>query len=287
MAFILSVLVLGCTYAILAAGFVIIYKSSRVLNFAYADIGLVVAYSLVTMTQEMPFGHLLSIALCLLASFIGGFLIYQLLIRPMAGQPGSSLIIMTVAIGIVVQAVTILVWKCDTQSINFGWRKYYTITGNVRISSTEIVIIATSVIFYLCILAFYKYSRVGWQMRATAENVLLAARRGTNVHLIIGFSWAIGILATGIGSILLGAYSSVSLNMSHLAIKAFAVALVGGLDSVVGMFPAGLIVALAELGANYLVNPRLADAIPFIIILAVLTTRPWGLFGTQEEIERV
>jgi len=86
---------------------------------------------------------------------------------------------------------------------------------------------------------------------------------------------------------LLGSYSAVSLAMGHIAIKAFAVALVGGLDSIGGSIPAAFLIALVELGANTYINPRLADAIPFMIMLIVLLVRPWGLFGTEEEIERV
>ena len=124
-------------------------------------------------------------------------------------------------------------------------------------------------------------------MRATAENVLLAAQRAININFVMALSWGIGTFAVGVGAVLLGAFSSVSLSMTHMAIKAFAVSLVGGLDSIKGIIPAAAIVAAAELAANQYVNPRLADAIPFLIMLIVLIIRPWGLFGTEEEHERV
>lgn len=287
MAFLSSVVILGSLYAILAAGFVIIYKSSRILNFAYAEIGLIVAYVLVSCCEWIPGPPIFAIFIVLALAFGMGLAIYTLFIRPLAGQPIFSTIILTVALGIVLQSVAILIWRCETETIGFGWRGYYTMPGKIRVASTEIIIVGVAVAFFAVLAAFYKYSRIGWQMRATAENVLLAAQRGIGINMVMAISWGIGTLATGVGAILLGGYSSVSLHMGHMAIKAFAVSLVGGLDSIKGIVPAALVVAAAELAANNYVNPRLADAIPFMIMLIVLVIRPWGLFGTEEELERV
>jgi branched-chain amino acid transport system permease protein len=287
MAFLSSVVILGSMYAILAAGFVIIYKSSRILNFAHAEIGLLIAYILVTLLKVVPGPPVVSVAIVLLVAFGLGLMIHALLIRPLAGQPVFSTILLTVALGIVVQSIAVLAWKGGTETINFGWRRYYVIPPELRISSTEIIIVSSALIFFASLLSFYKYSAIGWQMRATAEKVLLAAQRGININFVMALSWGIGTFAIGVGAVLLGGYSSVSLSMTHMAIKAFAVSLVGGLDSVKGIIPAAAIVAGAELAANQYVNPRLADAIPFLIMLIVLVMRPWGLFGTEEEHERV
>ena len=98
---------------------------------------------------------------------------------------------------------------------------------------------------------------------------------------------ALGCLCGLTAALFLGANYGVSLQMGHIAIKAFAVALVGGLDSVHGIIPAAFIIALSEVIACYYINPRLGDTIPFIIMLAILIVRPWGLFGTKEDIERI
>jgi branched-chain amino acid transport system permease protein len=287
MAFLSAVVVLGSMYAILAAGFVIIYKSSRVLNFAHADVSLIIAYILVACLKIMPGPPVVSIGVVLIFSFVLGLVIYGVLIRPLAGQPIFSTILLTVALGIIIQSIVVLVWRGDTETINLGWRHYYAVSPELRISSTEIVIVATAIVFFIALLSFYKYSEFGWQMRATAEKVLLAAQRGINIYFVMALSWGIGIFAVGVGAVLLGAFSSVNPSLTHMAIKAFAVSLVGGLDSVKGIIPAAAIVAAAELAANQYVNPRLAEAIPFLIILIVLIMRPWGLFGTEEEHERV
>jgi branched-chain amino acid transport system permease protein len=287
MAFLSAVVVLGSMYAILAAGFVIIYKSSRILNFAHAQISLIIAYILVACLKVVPGPAVVSIGVVLILSFVLGLVIYGLLIRPLAGQPIFSTILLTVALGIIIESIVVLIWRGDTETINFGWRHYYAISPELRISSTEIVIVATAIVFFLALLSFYKYSKIGWQMRATAEKVLLASQRGINIYFVMALSWGLGTFAVGVGAILLGAFSSVSLSLTHMAVKAFAVSLVGGLDSIKGIIPAAAIVAAAELAANQYVNPRLAEAIPFLIMLIVLIMRPWGLFGTEEEHERV
>jgi branched-chain amino acid transport system permease protein len=287
MQFLTSVIVLSCVYAILASGFVVIYRSSRILNFAYSDVVMLIGYFSVTMFELIGGPPIISLAMVLLLSFIFGLVIYALLIRPMAGQPIFSTIILTVALGIILQSFTILVWRGELESISLGWRQYYSLFQGIRLASTEIVIIIITVSFFMALSGFYRFSRIGQQMRATAENTLLAAQRGINIYFVTALAWAIGIFATGVASILLGSNYSVSLYMGHVAIKAFSVALVGGLDSIKGIIPAAFIVALTELAANNYINPRLADTMPFIIMLMVLLIRPWGLWGTEEEIERV
>lgn len=287
MQFLTSVIVLSCVYAILASGFVVIYRSSRILNFAYSDVVMLIGYFSVTMFELIGGPPVISLAMVLLLSFIFGLVIYALLIRPMAGQPIFSTIILTVALGIILQSFTILVWRGELESISLGWRQYYSLFQGIRLASTEIVIIITTVLFFVALSGFYRFSRIGQQMRATAENTLLAAQRGINIYFVTALAWAIGIFATGVASVLLGSNYSVSLYMGHVAIKAFSVALVGGLDSIKGIIPAAFIVALTELAASNYINPRLADTMPFIIMLMVLLIRPWGLWGTEEEIERV
>ena len=205
----------------------------------------------------------------------------------MAGQPIFSIIVLTVALGIILEAVTILVWRGELESVSLGWKGYYTLIKGVRISSNEILIIITTIVFFLFLGVFYRFSKVGQQMRATAENTLLAAQRGINIYHVMAMAWTIGTFATGIAAILIGANYSVSMHMGVIAVKAFSVALVGGLDSIKGIFPAAIIIAASELSAQSYINPRLGETIPFIIMLLILLVRPWGLWGTPEELDRV
>jgi branched-chain amino acid transport system permease protein len=287
MNFLASVIVTSALYAIMASGFVVIYRASRVLNFAYGDVILLAGYLASAMTGFIGGSSVISHMIILFAAFLFGLAIYALLIKPMAGQPAYSTIILTVAFGILMQAFTILTWRGQMKSIRLPWRAYITLFGGLRLSSTEIIIVFTAIVFFVALFSFYRFSKTGRQMRASAENPLLASQRSVNIYFVTGLAWAISIFSAGLTAILSGANYGVSLFMSHVALKAFAVALVGGLDSLRGIIPAAFLIALAELTANTYVNPRLANTIPFIIMIIVLMTRPWGFFGTEEEIERV
>lgn len=287
MQFLASVVILGCLYAMLACGFIVIYRSSRILNFGYADMVMPAGYLAAASTQLIGGPPAVALSFMLVLSFAIGLAIYALLIKQMAGEPIFSTIILTVALGIVLRAMAILIWGGEMESIPFGWQAYYVLPGKIRVSSSEILVLIATTVFFFALFTFYGSSRLGQQMRATAENALLASQRGINIYFVTGFAWGIGIFATSMAGVLLGGNYSVNLEMGHVAVKAFAVALVGGLDSIGGAIPAALIVALAELAASNYVNPRLADAIPFVIMIVVLMVRPWGLFGTEEEIERV
>jgi branched-chain amino acid transport system permease protein len=287
MQFLISVIVLSAVYALLAAGFVIIRKSSRVLNFGYASIAMLLGYLTVTMINIVPGPPFVSIAITLILSFMIGLVLYGLLIRPMVGQPFFSTMILTVALGIVLDAITTLIWRGNMETISFGWKTYFPLLGGGRISSTEIISLSITIVLFMLIFGFYRFSKIGQQMRAATENTLLAAQRGINIYLLTALAWGISIFVTGTGAVVLGSNYSVSLTMGVLATKAFAVTVLGGLDSLNGTIPAAIIIAFVEMATNYYISPKLADAMPFIIMLIVLLVRPWGLFGTKEEIPRV
>ena len=151
-AFLTAVVILACMYAILAAGFVIIYKSSRILNFAHAEIGLIIAYTLVTFLRVLPGPPIVSVAVALILSFILGLVIHALFIRPLAGQPVFATILLTVALGIVLQSIAVLIWHGSTETVTFGWRHYYTVLPSVRISSVEIIVVSAAIVFFVALI---------------------------------------------------------------------------------------------------------------------------------------
>jgi branched-chain amino acid transport system permease protein len=283
----MSTIVLGAMYALLGTGFIITYKASRILNFAFADIAMFTAYFAVTLVTLIGGSGNLSFILTLFFSFLLGVVIYALLIRPMVGESILATIIVCVGLGIILNAITTIIWGGELQTIRFWWREIYHFPGGFTLDSTEIITVISTTVLFSALGSFYRFTKIGRQMRATAENILLSSQRGMSIFIINGVAWGVGILYTGIAGILFGANYGISSSMPVMALKGIAVALVGGLDSVAGAIPAALIVALSEKLAAYYVNPRLADTVPFIIMLIVLIIRPWGLLGTEEEIERV
>ncbi len=124
-------------------------------------------------------------------------------------------------------------------------------------------------------------------MRAAGQNPLLAAQRGVNLHGVYALAWSLSTFTGGLAGMLISLDSGLTGTMVIIGLKAFPAALVGGLDSLVGALVGSLIVATAEVLLIYYVNPLLADVVPFLVLIAMLMVRPWGLFGTPEELDRV
>jgi len=281
-----SIFVLASLYALLGAGFVIVYRASRILNFAHAEVVMLAAYFAVTLTAVVP-NPIVVFLVVLFSTCLLGMMVYLLLIRPLAGYSVLSAIILTVALGVVLNAVTVYGWRGRMEVIPFGWRVYFTLPGNIRMSGVEVATIGIVTVFFSVMGIFYRFSKIGQQMRATSENPLLAAQRGIRIHMLSGIAWGIGFSAAGLAAMLLGINYTVSLQMGSISVAAFVVALVGGLDSLWGTIPSAFIIAATEQLTITYINPRLAEAVPFIILLMVLVFRPWGFFGTKEELERV
>jgi branched-chain amino acid transport system permease protein len=125
------------------------------------------------------------------------------------------------------------------------------------------------------------------RLRAAGQNPLLAAQRGINLNAVYALAWALSTLTGSIAGMLLALDSGLDQTMVVIGLKAFAPALVGGLDSLFGALVGAVIVAAAEVFAIHYVDPLLSDVVPFLVLIAALIVRPWGLFGTREELDRV
>jgi branched-chain amino acid transport system permease protein len=140
---------------------------------------------------------------------------------------------------------------------------------------------------YTGLFVFLRFGRWGMRMRAAGQNPLLAAQRGINLHAVYALAWGISTLTGSIAGMLIALDSGLSSTMTIIGLKAFPAALVGGLDSLGGALIGSLIVAGAEILLIYYVDPLLSDVVPFLVLIVMLVLRPWGLFGTREELDRV
>jgi len=140
---------------------------------------------------------------------------------------------------------------------------------------------------YGALFFFLRFGRWGMRMRAAGQNPLLAAQRGINLHGVYALAWSLSTLTGALAGILMALDSGLTTSMPVIGLKAFPAALVGGLDSLAGALVGGLIVAAAEVLLIYYVDPLLSDVVPFLVLIAMLIVRPWGLFGTREELDRV
>jgi branched-chain amino acid transport system permease protein len=279
----LSGIALGAIYALVALGFVLVFKATSVLNFAHGSFLMLAAYLATTLlvTADLPFIVGLIIIAVALAGL--GVALHYSVMRWMVGKAFFSVVLVTVGMEIVIRAVILVFWgpleRGQIQKLPQGT---FNIGGAVVTYVNVIILIAAAVIV-LAFLAFFQRSRLGLHMRAAAENLEAATAMGINRNVVYASAWAIGLLMAGVGGVLYAHYSpSVNLGLSVIGLRAFPAAILGGIDSIQGAIVGGMIVALVEnIGAGYL-GAQWRDVIAFGIMFLVLLWRPSGLFGTKE-----
>jgi len=287
---VVNVIVLGSIYALIACGYVLIYRVSRVLNLAHGELMMLGAY-LVLVTASLFSDHpATALAAAILLSLVAGALVYVFLMRRMTGEMVLAAILTTVALGILIRGLVVLVWSAQqqypAQALGLP-NPSLVLLGGARISLWSAVLVLTTIAVYGALFFFLRFGRWGMRMRAAGQNPLLAAQRGINLHGVYALAWSLSTLTGALAGILMALDSGLTTSMPIIGLKAFPAALVGGLDSLAGAVVGGLIVAAAEVLLIYYVDPLLSDVVPFLVLIAMLIVRPWGLFGTREELDRV
>ena len=285
-----NTLVLASTYVLLAVGYVVVYRASRILNLAHGELMMLGGYALFTLLSVAPGRPLLAIAGTLVVSFLLGTLVYLAVMRPMAGHPIFSAVLVTISLGILFRGLAILGWTAEIRyplALMGFTTTSRRLPGGAVVFDVDLLSMLAASALHVGLWIFFARSRLGIQMRATAENPRLAAERGVNIHLVFAVSWGISTFAAGLVGILYSSQVRLDPEIGVIGLKAFPVALVGGLDSLAGVLPAGLAIALLEVLAIQYVSPLLSEVVPFLALLVMLCVRPWGIFGTAEEIERV
>ncbi|MGB7542526.1 MAG: branched-chain amino acid ABC transporter permease [Burkholderiales bacterium] len=284
-----NIAVLAAIYALISCGYVLIYRTSRVLNLAHGELMMLGAYGL-NATASLFSGHpLTAIVVAAVLAFAVGGLVYVLLMRRMTGEAVLAAVLATIALGIFLRGAMALAWTAQEQHPlgALGWSNVSIAIGEARISAVGLALVLVTAAVYAGLYAFLRYTRWGIRMRAAGQNPLLAAQRGVGLHAIYALAWGLATFTGGLAGMLIASDSALDQTMLVIGLKAFPAALVGGLDSLAGALVGSLIVATAEVLLIYYVDPLLSDVVPFFVLLAMLIVRPWGLFGTKEELDRV
>lgn len=290
MQLIVNIAVLAAIYALIACGYVLIYRVSRVLNLAHGELMMFGAYMLFTTASLFGPHPAIALATALALSLLVGVLVYVFLMRKMTGEMVLAAVLTTIALGILLRGVMILFWSAQQQypgQLLELENASLPVPGGARISTFGALLIAATVLVYGGLFAFMRFGRWGVRMRAAGQSPLLAAQRGINLHVIYALAWGLSTLTVSLAGMLLALDSGLNNTMVIIGLKAFPAALVGGLDSLVGALFGALIVAGAEVLLIHYVDPLLSDVVPFLVLIAMLIVRPWGLFGTREELDRV
>jgi branched-chain amino acid transport system permease protein len=287
-----NIVVLAAIYALIACGYVLVYRVSRVMNLAHGELMMLGAYLLLVTAAQFSGHWLVAIAAAVGLSLLTGVLVYLFLMRKMTGQMVLAAVLTTVALGILLRGVMVLVWSAQQQyparALALGVSNAaLALPGGARISLFSALLVLTTALVYGGLLAFLRFGRWGIRMRAAGQSPLLAAQRGINLHAVYALTWGLSTLTAALAGILIALDSGLDQTMAIIGLKAFPAALVGGLDSLVGALLGSLIVAAAEVLLIHYVDPLLSEVVPFLVLIAMLVVRPWGLLGTREELDRV
>ena len=284
-ALVLTIVASWGIYALLGMGIVLVYRTSRVLNIAGGELAIFVGYVTATVIQKgLPFAAAVPVGMA--AAMALGLAIFWFTIRRVMGEPPHVGLMLTVGIATILNGSMIVLFGGGLTAIPTGLAPITQI-GAARLPTPDVVAAIGAWASIAVIAVIYQLTNLGLQMRAVAERVMLSAQRGLNVDRIVALSWVIGVLAAGLAGILHGERSFVALSASVIGISAIIACLIGGMDSLKGVFVAALIVASTETLTALYIDPRYVLIAPVAILMVILIVRPWGLFGTVEDIKRV
>lgn len=286
----ISGIALGCLYALIAVGFVLILKATDILNFAQGEVIMLsafICYFLVT-TFHLPF--LLAILFTGIIAGLMGILTERLVLRPMLGEPVFAVVMVTIGLSIFLRSMAGILFGHNNLVFPSPFPKEAVKMGGIVLSQTEIWIMLATFVLIIVFFFFFKYSRMGLAMRGTADDQDVALLMGISVKQVFALIWAVSFVTAAVSGVFLANIMVINLGLSFVAISAFPAIILGGLESIPGAIIGGLAIGIIEnLAGGYLdqiVGGGVKDVTPFLVLFLVLMIRPYGLFG-KKEIERV
>jgi branched-chain amino acid transport system permease protein len=283
---------LGMIYALVAIGFVIIIKCSNAFNIAQGHFVMIGGYLGYTFLVTFGLPIWVSLLLAIATAIILGLLIERLTLRPLVGQPDLAVIMMTIALATILEGLATLIWGGEYKTYHGVLPTVALKFSKISIPSESLIGLIVSIITVAILMLFFRYTKMGLAMRATAEDLQVVRSVGIRATTVYAVSWVIACVVGVIGGILLGGVSGVMIPLAEIGLKAFAVVLLGGVNSIGGAILAGIILGVLEnVAAGYLdplvpAGGGLANVFPFIVIIIVLVFKPYGLFGLVR-IERI
>jgi branched-chain amino acid transport system permease protein len=280
---IISGMAVGCIYALVALGFVLIYKATEVINFAQGEfmmIGAFAAYTLIVFCK-LPF--LPAFVFTLIFMFLFGILLDRVIFRPLVGEGAFALVMVTIGLAFTLRGLAGMIWTYDTFDFPFVFSEKPLDLGGLVISKVHLTIIVSSVILMSLLYLFFKFTDIGIAMQATSQNQLAAYLMGIGVKKVFLLTWAISAVIAAIAGILIAPISFLHANMGFIGLKAFPAAVLGGFGSIPGAIVGGLIIGLSENLAGGYLTPGFKNIFAYIILILVLMIRPEGIFGIKEK----
>ncbi len=283
--------IIGVLYGVVAMSFVLIYKSTQVVNFAQGEFLLIGAWVCWALLVKFGLPFWLGFLITLAFMFVFGVLLQVVVLRPMIGEPIISVIMLTIGLSIFFQAGLSWIFGEYVQPFPRVFDTEMVTIAGLNVQTAYLMSFVISLLIMVGFFAFFKYSRMGLAMRATAFDQQVAASLGISVHRVFALAWAISAVVSAVAGVTIGMINGVSSALSFIGIKVFPAAILGGLDSIIGAIIGGLIIGVLENVAQFVDGEwlhwgNLYNIAPFYVLVIILMIRPYGLFGTKD-IERI
>ncbi len=283
---VISGLMNGAVYGLVALGFVLIYKASGVLNFAQGYMLLLGAYLFWFFKRTLGLPLIAALPLAMVAGFLLGALIERFTLRRLIGQPLISMVTVTIFLALVLEGLVSMIWGTYPLQHVSVFQESATRIGPFVLTTQSLLAFALALGVASLLVLFFRYTRIGLAMRGVAEGHQIVQSMGISVRRILNVSWGLAGIAATIGGVLLGGTLGFQLGLSHIGLLAIPAAFIGGLESPEGAILGGLFIGLSEsIVSGYLGN---AAGVPaaFVLLIVTMLFRPYGFFGL-ERIERV
>lgn len=281
---------IGLLYALVAMGFVVIYRASKVFNFAQGELVIIGGFIVWFTTLQLGLSLWLSIPLSLLLAGLAGYLIERIFLTRLIGESVFSMVMVTVGLLILLRGVVLLLFGPAVRPFPVIFPLKPLFLGEMLIPMNLLAGGIITVVAALALSWFFNRTRSGLRMTAVAEDHVVAASMGISVKGSIAFAWVLGAVLSTIGAMIFLSGKSLTFLASDIGFAALPVALLAGLESVGGLIVAGIIIGVVQsLATSYLdplIGGSLGSVVPYILMLAILLIRPTGLFGWRS-IERV
>jgi len=282
----------GALYALVALGFVVIYKSTGVINFAQGGLLLVGMYLTYNahVTWGIPFW--LAVVLAAALTALVGALVERTVLRRMIGQPVFAVVMVTLGLLIVVQQLIPTIWGYDRLDLGDPWGVRSVSLGPINVEVKDLWTLGLAVAVLAAFFAFFRFGRYGVAMRATAFDQEAAIAQGISARRVFALSWAIaGVVATLAGVMLAAGSGGVDPGKDIIALAAFPAIILGGLDSPLGAVVGGFVIGISQsLTSGYqpehaaFLGEGFDGVMPYVVMVLILLVRPYGLFGTREVV---
>ena len=276
----------GMIYALAAAGFVVIYKASDVINFAQGDLLLLGTYLIFFAVAQTGLPWNLGVLMTVVLAVAVALAVERLVLRPLVGEPIISMIMVTIGLSSVLRGAINAIWGPNPRAFESFLPAGDLVIGPAVLSAARVLSIPIALAVLAGLGLFFRYTRDGIAMRAIADDQQAALSMGISIPRVFGVAWGLAAASAAIGGIMLGNIVGVSPNVAAIGLRVFPVVILGGLDSIKGAVVGGAIIGLLEVYVGFYVGHGLNLVVPYLVLIMVLMVRPYGLFG-KEIIERV